>query len=168
MSIDDLAQQAADSVRAVMDEAQKQAAEIVAAAEAEARDIRARAEADARERIEKARVALDELGGRLGISGTAVAAPAPTVPDPVPAEPEPADTQTAAVVEEPPVTSPSPAPTRAVTESKSGDAQAARLVALKLALDGVSQDDARAQLASEYDVSDLDSLLRDVYARAGK
>jgi hypothetical protein len=41
-------------------------------------------------------------------------------------------------------------------------------VALKLALDGVSQDDARAQLASEYDVADLDSLLGDVYAKAGK
>jgi hypothetical protein len=53
-------------------------------------------------------------------------------------------------------------------ESTAGDDSAARLVAMKLALDGTSRDDAREQLAAEYDVADLDSLLDDVYSKAGK
>ena len=40
-------------------------------------------------------------------------------------------------------------------------------MALKLALDGVSRDDAR-QLAADYSVADLEGLLDDVYAKAGK
>jgi outer membrane biosynthesis protein TonB len=184
MSVEDLAKQAADSVRAVIEEAQKQANEIVAAAEAEAREIRERAEAEARERIDRAREALDELGGRLGISGVVQPGtgpeppkPPPVVPDPVPEGPPP----TAAAVPDPVPAAPEPepapelvepssdpAPVQAPAGSKSGDAQAARLVALKLALDGVSKDEARAQLAAEYDVTDLDSLLGDVYAKAGK
>ena len=39
---------------------------------------------------------------------------------------------------------------------------------MKLALDGASRDDARKQLAAEYDVSNLDALLDDVYSKAGK
>ena len=45
---------------------------------------------------------------------------------------------------------------------------AARLVAMKLALDGASREDARKQLAADYEVADLDSLLDEVYAKAGK
>jgi hypothetical protein len=39
---------------------------------------------------------------------------------------------------------------------------------MKLALDGTSRDDARKQLSADYDVGDLDGLLDDVYAKAGK
>ena len=49
-----------------------------------------------------------------------------------------------------------------------GDAAAARLIAMKLALDGASKDEARAELSAEYEVPDLDGLLDDVYAKAGK
>jgi hypothetical protein len=54
-------------------------------------------------------------------------------------------------------------------DAASGEADAAaRLVAMKLALDGTSRDDAREQLAAEYEVADLDGLLDDIYSKAGK
>ena len=53
-------------------------------------------------------------------------------------------------------------------EAPSDDAGGARLVAMKLALDGTSRDEARKQLAADYEVADLDSLLDEVYAKAGK
>jgi tellurite resistance protein len=52
--------------------------------------------------------------------------------------------------------------------SGADDGQAARLVALKLALDGTARDEAREQLSAAYSVADLDGLLDDVYAKAGK
>ena len=39
---------------------------------------------------------------------------------------------------------------------------------MKLALDGTSREEAREQLAADYEVDDLDSLLDEVYAKAGK
>jgi hypothetical protein len=73
-------------------------------------------------------------------------------------------------------TPPTETPQQATTETGSpngepqvGDANAAaRLVAMKLALDGTSREDARTQLAAEYEVADLDGLLDDVYSRTGK
>jgi hypothetical protein len=60
-------------------------------------------------------------------------------------------------------------PAASTTANGSGDGDAAaRLVAMKLALDGTSREDAREQLAAEYEVADLDGLLDDVYAKAGK
>ena len=56
----------------------------------------------------------------------------------------------------------------ASNEVPTDDGGAARLVAMKLALDGTSRDEARKQLAADYHVDDLDSLLDDVYAKAGR
>ncbi len=39
---------------------------------------------------------------------------------------------------------------------------------MKLALDGTSRDEARRQLAGDYEIADLDSLLDEVYSKAGK
>ena len=50
----------------------------------------------------------------------------------------------------------------------SGSEAAARLVAMKLALDGTPRDETRKRVAADYDVADLDSLLDEVYARAGR
>lgn len=47
------------------------------------------------------------------------------------------------------------------------DEEAARLVALNMALSGVSREDAKKDLGEQFDVPDLDGLLDDVYARAG-
>ena len=38
---------------------------------------------------------------------------------------------------------------------------------MKLALDGTSRAAAKEQLAGDYEVSDLDALLDDVYSRVG-
>ena len=67
-----------------------------------------------------------------------------------------------------PVPEPTPPPdeTDPPSPTSSNDA-AARLVAMKLALDGTSREDARKRLAADYDVADLDVLLDEVYARAG-
>ncbi|MDX6636594.1 MAG: hypothetical protein QOJ01_105, partial [Solirubrobacterales bacterium] len=84
-------------------------------------------------------------------------APQPTPPA-APPEPEPEPPKPAA---EPP----KPAP---VSGLAGGDESAARLVAMKLALDGTSRDDVRSKLSAEYSVADLDGLLDDVFAKAGK
>ena len=74
----------------------------------------------------------------------------------------------------PPETPQTPEPVSSETANSNGDAQsddgdaAARLVAMKLALDGTSREDARKQLAADYDVADLDGLLDDVYSKTGK
>ncbi len=65
-----------------------------------------------------------------------------------------------------------PSPSRAApapsNDAPKDDAGAARLVAMKLALDGTSRDEARRQLDADYEVADLDSLLDEVYSMAGK
>src|SRR5215212_7049115 len=66
---------------------------------------------------------------------------------------------------------PGPAPTdrsgEAAGEGPGVDA-AARLVAMKLALDGTPREEARTQLSADYDLADLEGLLDEVYAKAGR
>jgi outer membrane biosynthesis protein TonB len=190
---EELIRQAADSVHSALDEARRRAKEIVDEAHAEAKRIRAEAEqaasrirgeaeGQAQRRLEDVRNALDQLEGSLGSSrdgdggrdGTSVATDAEVQPGPV-TVPEPAPPATPEPVPEPgpepvpePVPEPSPPPdeTDPPSPTPSNDA-AARLVAMKLALDGTSREDARKELAADYDVADLDVLLDEVYARAG-
>jgi len=188
MPIDDassLAQAAADQVRRLIEEAEGRAREIVGRAETEAAAIRDRAEVEARERIDAARRALDELGGKLGRPTVAeIVPPGPPTPDPVPPvptpDPGPAPTPdpappTPAPDPEPPRPEPVPAPEPQLAASEvaappqptNDDGQAARLVALKLALDGTARDVAKKELSAQYSVADIDGLLDDVYAKAG-
>jgi outer membrane biosynthesis protein TonB len=197
MDADELIQRTADSVRQSLEAAQRRADQIVRDAEAEAQRIRAGAEAaakraheaaetEAQRRLEEVRAALDNLQGRLsagGGEGRVDPAPVPvpepeppTVPEPTP---DPSPEPMPEPVPEPspePVPEPTPPPDEADTPaakapegqaSGNGDATA-RLVAMKLALEGTSLDEARKQLADEYEVGDLDALLEDVYAKAGK
>jgi hypothetical protein len=153
---EELIKQAGESVRSALDAAQRRAEEIVREAEAEARRIRGEAEAEARERLEQVRQALDRLEAGLGAKAVQPDAPPPPAEPPagVP-DPEP----TAAKAD------PEPSPAAAATNDDGG---AVRLVAMKLALDGTSREEAREQLAAEYDVKDLDSLLDEVYSKAGR
>jgi hypothetical protein len=103
------------------------------------------------------RQALDRL--EAGIGGKAEQA----APDPAPrteparaAEPDP----------EPPA--PKAAPEPSPPPPTNDDGGAVRLVAMKLALDGMPREEAHQQLAAEYDVKDLDSLLDEVYSKAGR
>jgi hypothetical protein len=166
MSVDDLAQQAADSVRKVVAEAQEEAAKIVAAAEKEAEGIRARAEAEARDQVEGARKALEDLTARFGgASPTDAASESPPPDPPAPPTPEPE-----APAEEQPPPAPASKKVEPAPKAASGndDSQAARLVAMKMALDGASRDEIASELDTSYTLADRDALLDDVLAKAGK
>lgn len=178
MSVEDLAQQAADSVRKVVADAQAEAARIVAAAEKEAEGIRARAEAEARDQVEGARKALEELTSRFGGGSSSAADAKPAAPaDAAPSPPSPAEAkpETPAAKGREPVepeespAAPAPEPEAPTSLSAaSDDSQAARLVAMKMALDGASRKEIDAELASSYSLDDRNALLDDVLAKAGK
>jgi hypothetical protein len=183
-ALDD-AQRRADEIVA---EAKAQAERVRGEAEEAAKRIRAGAEVQAERRLEEVRGALDQLQGRLsrtdepgskpadGQEPQSEVEPAPvTVPEPEPpATPEPMPDP---APEPAPVTVPEPTPPPGETDrpaaapangERAGDDAAARLVAMKLALDGSSREKAREQLAADYDVADLDALLDEVYAKAGR
>jgi hypothetical protein len=183
-AIDEAQQQAQE----ILSEAEGQAKRVREEAErlrGEAERIRADAEADARRRLDEVQVALKDLQGRLSgkpgseVDPGPVTVPEPTpepvpepTPEPVPEPtPEPGPEPTPEPVPEPtpPIETPGASVTAENGDAGSGDSDAAaRLVAMKLALDGTSREDAREQLAAEYEVADLDGLLDDVYAKAGK
>src|SRR4051794_5621536 len=189
-AIDEAQKQAEEGMR----EAEAQAERVRAEAErlkADAERIRKDAEADARRRLDEVQTALKDLQGRLSGNPGSEVDPGPvTVPEPEPPRtpeplPEPTPEPTPERVPEPmpePVPEPTPPPETPQTPepvsskvadsnggAQSGDGDsAARLVAMKLALDGTSRDDARKQLAADYDVADLDGLLDDVYSKTGK
>jgi hypothetical protein len=191
-SVREAIDEAQRQAKEIVSDAQAQAERVRTEAErlrAEAERIRADAEADARRRLDEVQTALADLRGRLSDSQDAEVEPGPvTVPEPEPPQtpeplPEPTPEPTPEPVPEPmpePVPEPIPDPPQTPEpvsstpasangdEPKAGDDSAARLVAMKLALEGTSRDDAREQLAAEYDVADLDGLLDDVYSRAGK
>lgn len=157
MSAEELAQQAADRVREVVAEAERRAAEIVQRAESEASQIRERAEADAREKLERARRALSDLAGE---------APAPPAPDPAPPPPAPAPEPPAPAPD--PTPPPEPVPEQPAANSHASDDSAARLIAMKMALDGRGREEIEAELKQKLGDSDRGALLDDVLARAGK
>jgi hypothetical protein len=163
MSREDIVKQVADRVREALDDAERRAGEIVRSAEEEANRIRTQAEAEARNQLDDVRKAIDQLQGVFSRELDTKVEPGPvTVPEPEPPpvpEPEP-----------PLVPEPEPPPDEATPPSPEppADAGAARLVALKLALDGAPREQVRQRLAADYPLADVDSLLDDVYAKAGK
>ena len=160
MDFEQLIKETSETVRSALESAQRRADEIVREAEAEAQRIRGEAEAEARERLDQVRQALERLEAGLGAGSAPQESRAEPKRQAPPPAPEPSEPESNAREPEPEAASSNEAP--------SDDAGAARLVAMKLALDGTSRDEARKQLAADYDVDDLDSLLDDVYAKAGK
>jgi outer membrane biosynthesis protein TonB len=175
--VDAVVASVAAQVRKAIADAEARASEIVTAAEREAEGIRARAEAEARDQVEGAKRALEELTARFG-SGAAASGPAapppppeakapppppsPAAPDPTPPAPEPAAA--------PPAPEPTPAPASPPAGSQAGgdDTQAARLVAMKMALDGDSREAIEAELERSYTLADRAALVDEVLAKAGK
>jgi hypothetical protein len=161
-----LAQQAADGVRALIADAERKAAEIVERAEQEADGIRERAESEAREKLDRARRALAEL---VDDEAPAAETPDPRPPMPTPQPPTPRPDPA-------PTPEPEPAPPSAAdgaatvpaTNSNGGDDSAARLVAMKMALDGKGREEITSELDSRFGASDRSALLDDVLARAGR
>ena len=161
MAGEEIVRELTDRIREAIEVAEKRAAEIVRRAETEAQRIRAEAEAAASRRLDEVQKALDDLQGRLSGEARSEVTPGPvTVPEPAPT-PEPGPEPAPSPAEADP---PSPEPANG-----GGDGQeaAARLVAMKLALDGTAREEARRQLATDYDLADLDALLEDVYSRVG-
>jgi cell division septum initiation protein DivIVA len=166
---EELAAQAAEAVRRTVAAAEAKAEQIVRDAEAEAKRIRNEveseakrirdeAEAEARERIEKARRALSELAGETP----------PPRPDPEP-EPSPVpDPQPEPAPEPQPETVPDPAPPEPTAAGTNGDDAAARLVAMKLAVDGKGREEIEAELSARFGAGDRSGLLDDVLSRAGR
>jgi hypothetical protein len=151
---EELAGQAAEAVRRTVAEAEEQAEQIVREAEAEAKRIRDEAEAEARERIDRARRALSELAGETPEPGPA--------PDPEPApEPQP-DPQPQPI----PTPDPEPPPQGPTAAGANGDDAAARLVAMKLAVDGKGREEIEAELSARFGPGDRSGLLDDVLSRA--
>jgi vacuolar-type H+-ATPase subunit H len=164
---EELALQAADAVRRTVAEAEERAEQIVREAEAEAKRIRdegeadaqrtrEKARADARERIERARRALSELAGE-----TPQPVPAPDPQPAPPPEPEPEP-------EPQPQPVPTPDPEEPTAGGANGDDAAARLVAMKLAVEGKGREEIEAELIQRFGPGDRSGLLEDVLARAGR
>jgi hypothetical protein len=183
-------------VRAALDDAEERAREIVANAEDKARElianaeadaarIRERAEGEAHERLAQVREALANLEGSFGRSPSSEIDPGPAeVPEPMPpVEPEPSpptepEPQPPAEPEpmppDPEIEPPAPAApdrespqlTNGFSNERSHDATAARIVAMKMALDGASRDEIEAHLGENYEIDNSDVLLDDVMTRA--
>src|SRR5215207_492252 len=177
-----LVDQVAEKLHKAIDDTQRQSEEMLGEAERYAEQMRADAE---RLRADAERIRADaeaEARRRLGeVQPGPVTVPEPEppqTPEPVPdPTPEPAPERVPEPMPEP-VPEPTPPPETPQTaepvsstpasangETQEGDDSGARLVAMKLALDGTSREEARKQLAAEYHVSDLDALLDDVYAK---
>jgi DivIVA domain-containing protein len=173
-----LSQQAGEQVRAIVQAAERGAQEIREAAGAEAREhvarvteaadrLRARIEqmerdvtqllTDLREDARRLRddlAALQAGAGDLGGARRAAAGAA-----------EPAPTEAAAAAADEPAPAQPPTAVAPATGGN-GDAAAARIVALDMALSGTPRDETGRYLAEHYDLPDRESLLDEVYAAA--
>ena len=168
-----LAEGASTQVRAILEAAEASAGQLRDDAGREAGDQVARVEGAAKGMLDK----LDRLEGELdrllaGLKSTAEtlagsleelsrdvgtlgAAVAPTAP----AEPP------ASAPAEPPAPA---APPATPNGAHSDDEAGARLVALNMALEGTAREETARFLGEHYALADLDALLDDVYASAGR
>jgi DivIVA domain-containing protein len=188
-----LAEVAAQKVASIVEAAEAKAKEIEADARREADELLSNARSQARDQIERAQRSVakligqaDELRERIGamaqdvVGGEDARAETEPAPEPVP-EPAPPQPE----VDPSPVTVPEPEPPRepepehplipephpeppAPAAANGADEQAARLVAMKMALDGSSRDEVEEHLATNYELADTGELLDTVFARAGK
>jgi DivIVA domain-containing protein len=188
-----LADVASRKVASIVEAAEAKAREIESDARREADELLSSAQTQARDQIERAQHSVakligqaDELRERVGQMAREVGgkeAPRsetepepPLVPEPAPPEPEVDPTPVIVPEPEPPrepepepATIPGPGPDPPAPAAANGaDDQAARLVAMKMALDGSSREEVEKHLAEKYDIADSGDLLDAVFARAGK
>jgi DivIVA domain-containing protein len=189
-----LADVAAKKVASIIEAAEAKAKEIEADARREADELLSNAREQARDQLERAQRSVanligqaDDLRERIGEMAEQVVGggegsraetePGPEpVPEPAPPQPEvdpsPITVPEPAPPHEPepePPTIPEPQPDSPVQPAANGaDEQAARLVAMKMALDGASREDIAKHLSANYELADADELLDAVLERAGK
>jgi DivIVA domain-containing protein len=121
---------------------------------------------------------LGELSRDVGTLRGPAAAPAEPGPAEsatlasAPAEPGPAESAApadfAAPAPEFAAPEPSAAPAAAANGARSDDEPGARLVALNMALEGTPREQTASYLAEHYELPDVEALLDEVYASAGK
>jgi len=121
---------------------------------------------------------LGELSRDVGTLRGPAAAPAEpgpaeaAAPASAPAEPGPAESAApadfAAPAPEFAAPEPSAAPAAAANGARSDDEPGARLVALNMALEGTPREQTASYLAEHYELPDVEALLDEVYASAGK
>jgi len=186
-----LAEVASEKVASIVEAAEAKAKEIEADARREADELLSNARDQARDQLERAQRSVanligqaDDLRQRIGamaedvIGGQGSRAETEPGPEPVP-EPTPPEPE----VDPPPVTVPEPAPPLepepptipepgpeppTPAAANGADDQAARLVAMKMVLDGSSREDIAKHLSANYKLADTDELLDAVFERAGK
>lgn len=162
----------------IVADAKAEAGSVTDAAQADAQKTRNRAEGEAQQRLSQVREALLGVEGVIGQSPAAevpsapveVPEPAPPLEDPVepaPAEPE-IDLPGPAEPETEPDEDVAPGGSNGFTGQRSHDETAARIVAMKMALDGASRDEISSHLDANYDIEASDQLLDDVIARANR
>ncbi len=136
-----------ERVRAIVDAAERSAAELEAAARADAERIRAETRAD----LERVRLLAAEVGERAATAelelGAAIAEP-PAAP---PEQPAPAEPVVAPEAQEQPA-------------RKGGDAP--RLIALNMMLDGSSREEVSRYLDENFDLDDPGEILDEVWDRS--
>ncbi len=109
--------------------------------------------------LQALQITVGELRGS-GAAAARLASPADFQPAPEP-EPAPAPAETAIAEQLEPEPQPS-------AQGSDGDEEGARLIALNMALNGTPRDETERYLADNFDLDDTESLLDDVYARAGQ
>jgi DivIVA domain-containing protein len=157
---------ASEQVQRIVEAAERTAEQLRSEAGEEASEHVARVSAAAGELLERIGALHDELGGvmeglsesasRLAIELRALERDVAEVGSPA--------TEPAAVAPEPVVEEPEPEPSGGGAE----DEEAARLVALDMALGGTPREETERYLAEHYTLPEPDRLLDDVYARAGQ
>jgi DivIVA domain-containing protein len=188
-----LAGTAGEKVASVIRAAEETAAELEREARERADEIVANARSEAREQVERAQAAVaglvsqaDELRERVGALGRDLGSdvgaetepatvPEPTVPQPevdpnpvVVPEPEPPREPLPEPDPVPEPQPPEPSEPPAPAAAGNGDEAGARLVAMKMALDGSSREEVRRHLTEAYGLAEADELLDDVFARVGR
>lgn len=188
---------AAEKVRAIVEAAERSAAELEAEAREDAARIRAEAERQAETRLTRALEAAARIAERAGELERQVAAVRASIAALVRELEELHDepTRSAAATQDPaavaavregePVASVAAADERDDVDEKIAEAEAtaarepdianpvgslgegARVIALNMALRGTPRDETARYLAENFELDDPDALLDDVYARAG-
>lgn len=154
---------ASEQVQRIVEAAERTAEQLRSEAGEEAREHVARVSAAAGELLERVGALHDELGSvmeRLRESASRLAIELRSLERDVAEVGSPAA--------EPAAVAPEPEPEPEPSGGRAEDEEAARLVALDMALGGTPREETERYLAEHYALPEPDRLLDDVYARAGQ
>ena len=170
-----VAAKASEQVQRIVEAAERTAEQLRSEAGDEAREHVARVAAAAADLLGRVDALNDDLGelmsrmredaGRLSVELRSLEREVAVFGGRVVEEPEP-EPEPQAVAEPEPAAAAEPEP--AAAHERAEDEEAARLVALDMALGGQPREETERYLAEHYELAQPDRLLDDVYARAGQ